>query len=107
MDSAEAEARRLRSLALFGNRYFADVVLAVDALATPPEGLATVRQVAAALGLADSLVRPVILRLAAAQVVVDLPRLGGPRSALHYRVTTSSTWEPLVALASGAAERVR
>ncbi|MGL5826774.1 MAG: hypothetical protein ACRCYU_18485 [Nocardioides sp.] len=86
MDDAASEARRLRSSAMFNNRYFAECAAHVVAVSNGGQDMITVRQVAARSGLADSLVRPVLLRLAEARVLEKLPRMGGGRSPQYYRV---------------------
>ncbi|MFC5060736.1 hypothetical protein [Actinomycetospora atypica] len=68
MDHDVGEQRR-RSLAVFGNRYVVDVVLAVEALLAG-DGV-TVRMIAKSVDLADNLVRPVVLRLVAAGFLVQ------------------------------------
>jgi predicted transcriptional regulator of viral defense system len=82
----EGEARRAKSAALFNNRHFAEcAVYLLDASNSGAE-FVTVRQIAAASQLADSLVRPVLLRLVDAGVLEKLTRLGGGRSPQYYRV---------------------
>jgi len=93
------EAQRSRSAALFNNRYFARVVEAINELAPSDEAFFTTRGVAAHTGLSDSTVRPVILRLADAELLSRLPRLGGPRGPQHFRIEASPSWEAVVSLA--------
>lgn len=83
------QTRRDRSAALFNNRYFAEVVLAILGRAEDDDFFTT-RQIAAQTGLADSLVRPVLLRLCAAAVLERLPRMGGGRSPQHHVVRAAA-----------------
>lgn len=46
----------------------------------------TTRMVASATGLADSVVRPILLRFADARILEKLPKLGGGRSAQYFQV---------------------
>lgn len=55
-------------------------------LADAGDGLFTTRLVAASTGLADSVVRPVILRLVDAEILARLPRLSTGRSAQYFSV---------------------
>ncbi len=71
------ETRREISYALFGNRAVIDVVNAIVRLTPASEDFVTTRRVAAVTGLSDSVVRPVMRRLVAAGLLIDLPR--GPR----------------------------
>jgi hypothetical protein len=93
------EARRARSAALFNNSHVVEVVLQI---ATLTRGNAsefiTTRKIAAATGLADSLVRPVVLRLEDAELLHRLPRTGGPRSEQFFTRATSNQWSKLVQL---------
>lgn len=81
-----------RSAAIFGNRYFAEVVLAADRLSATGDAFVTTRMVASATGFGDSLVRPVMIRLDAAGLIAPLPRTGGPRSMLNYQVIRGPMW---------------
>ena len=84
-----SEARRSKSAALFNNRHFADCaahLLRLSNAGAHAEEFVTVRQVAASTQLADSVVRPVVLRLVDAGALERLPRSGGGRSAQYYRV---------------------
>jgi hypothetical protein len=91
------EAWQERSAAIFGNRYFAEVVMAADRLSAMGDVFVTTRMVAAVTGLGDSLVRPVMRRLSAAGLIAELPRTGGPRSTLNYQVVRNPLWEAIVA----------
>jgi len=86
------EAARERSSAIFNNRFFADVVLAVDRLSAPDDAFVTTRMIASETMLSDSLVRPVMLRLRTAGLITALPRAGGPRSTLYYQVRRGPLW---------------
>lgn len=86
MTDKAVEARRQRSASLFNNRYFAECAVHVLSLPVGGQDMFTVRQVASASGLADSLVRPVLLRLCDAHVVEKLPRMGAGRSPQYFRV---------------------
>lgn len=94
----EHAASQERSAALFGNRYFADVVLAVDRLSAAGDAFVTTRMVASDTTLGDSLVRPVMHRLGAAGLIAALPRTGGRRSTLNYQVIRGPLWATLVAV---------
>ena len=65
------ESARLRSAAVFGNRFFAEVVVAVDRLSGPGGDGVTVRMIAADTGLVDSVVRPVMRRLCDGGLVAE------------------------------------
>ncbi|HEY6496980.1 MAG TPA: hypothetical protein VIZ43_27195 [Trebonia sp.] len=69
---------------MFGNRFFAEVVVAVGRLSGPGGDGVTVRMIAADTGLVDSVVRPVMRRLCDGGLVAE-PDRAGARSALHYR----------------------
>lgn len=96
---SSVEARRARSTALFNNSYVVDVVLHI---ATLTRGNAnefiTTRKIAASTGLGDSLVRPVMLRLEAAELLRRLPRMGGPRSEQFFLRAATNDWAALVRL---------
>ena len=68
------ESARLRSAAVFGNRFFAEVVVAVDRLSGPGGDGVTVRMIAADTGLVDSVVRPVMRRLCDGGLVAEPDR---------------------------------
>jgi len=97
VQAEEHAASRKRSAAIFGNRFFAEVVVAVDQLSGPNDVLVTTRRVASQTALSDSLVRPVMLRLRAAGLITDLPREGGVRSTLHYQVLRGPAWAGVLA----------
>jgi hypothetical protein len=92
MDSPLPQTRRERSAALFGNSFVVDVVMAIDRLAPAAENFVTTRTVASETGVSDSLVRPVMRRLAEMGVLAPSPRTGGPRSELRYQVSRGALW---------------
>lgn len=85
MDAA-VDARQARSGALFNNRHFADVAGAALAIGRSRSDMLTVRMIASSTGLADSVVRPILLRLVEAHVLGKLPRAGAARGAQYYRI---------------------
>lgn len=90
------EATREMSSSVFGNRAFAAVASSVDVLLHGHrEGSATARQVAAATGLADSVVKPVLLRLVEAGLLRPLPRISS-RGVQLYVDPGSSGWVQLM-----------
>ncbi len=74
------------SAAVFGNRYFARVLESAAELHSANE-LITTRRIARSLDVPDSVVRPVLLRLVTAHLVVAVPRTNGPRSPQYYEIT--------------------
>jgi hypothetical protein len=98
MPADVVEHRRERSAALFNNRYFVDVVTAIGQLVGDTGDLVTTRQVASATGLADSLVRPVMLRLEAARLMTRLPRIGSTRGPQYFAIRSGDTWAHMAAL---------
>jgi predicted transcriptional regulator of viral defense system len=101
MDDASKEARRSRSGAIFNNRYFVEVSESVLDVASSPDGLVTTRAIAAKTGLADSLVRSVMVRLADAGLIERLPRLGGGRSPQYYRIVVAESLRSIALLVEG------
>jgi hypothetical protein len=90
--TASREDARLRSAAVFGSRFFAEVVTAMDLLSGTEDAGVTVRMVAADTGLADSAVRPVMRRLCDGDLIAECARAGGARGALHYQVRPTPLW---------------
>lgn len=88
----EHDASRDRSSAIFGNRYFVDVVLAVNHLSRDNHARVTMRMVASETTISDSLVRQVMERLHLAGLVTEQPRTGGPRSARYFQVRRGPLW---------------
>lgn len=103
MAQSGAKARRQLSSSLFNNIYFADVVLQIAALASAPDEFVTTRKIASACGLGDSVVRTVVVRLEAAEMLRRLPRMGGPRSEQNFSRSISAQWDGLVALCGSLA----
>jgi hypothetical protein len=95
MDTDDAQQR---SALAFGNRYFASVV---DAAARQHDrdDAFSVRRIARDLGVADSLVRSVVLRLAGLGIIDAVPRTGGSRSEQLYVLIESERTDALVAAA--------
>jgi hypothetical protein len=92
----DREALRGRSSAIFGNRYFVDVVLAVDQLSGANDASVTTRMVASETTLSDSLVRQVMQRLRDAGLVAEPPRTGGPRSPRYFQVRQGALWSSVL-----------
>jgi hypothetical protein len=92
----DRESLRARSSAVFGNRYFAEVVAAVADEAPTSDTRVTVRMLAARTGLTDSLVKLVIRRLVSAELLRPLPqsRSRGPR--YHEIQLSGGLWDVLV-----------
>ena len=89
------EARR-RSAALFGNEKVAEVVLVLAQGGAP----ATAQELSRTTGVGHSMVRDALLRLAAAGVLLSLPKVGGTRSAQYYEPIDGEGWTLLVRLAA-------
>lgn len=100
MADKSGEARRSRSVALYNNRYFAEVAEAVLSASRHGDDLVTTREIASTTGLADSLVRSVLVRLVEGDVLLKMPRLGGGRSPQHYQVVAAAQLELIVLLAT-------
>jgi hypothetical protein len=97
------EAVRLRSAAVFGSRFFADVVITVDRLAGAGDVGVTARMVAAEIGLGDSVVRPVMRRLCDGGLVAMVPQCGGSRSAIRYQVRRTPFWAGILSACTALA----
>ena len=93
----EREASRERSSAIFGNRYFVDVVLAVHQLSSAEDTRVTTRMVASETTLSDSLVRQVMQRLRDAGLIAEPPRTGGIRSPRYFLVRRGPLWSSVLA----------
>ena len=89
----EHEAERERSSAIFGNRYFVDVVLAVNHLSGDDHARVTMRMVASETTISDSLVRQVMERLHLARLITEQPRTGGARSPRYFQVRQGPLWD--------------
>ena len=97
--SDNAASAREQCHAIFNNMAFADVVMTADGLlAGSADGTLTTRQVAAALGLSDSVVRPVMVRLAAAQLLDDLPKMGAANGPRLFHRRNEDRWTAICAL---------
>ena len=92
MTHEDREALRERSSAIFGNRYFVDVVLAVNQLSSVDDVSVTTRMVASETTLSDSLVRQVMQRLRDAGLVAESPRPVGARSPRYFQVHQGPLW---------------
>ncbi|RZS91152.1 hypothetical protein EV189_0386 [Motilibacter rhizosphaerae] len=85
------------SSALFNNDKMIEVVLELDRW----RGVGvTTRELARTIGIADDLVKKVILRLLDAGLVKQLNRVGGRRGPLPYEVQETAAWRALVDLAT-------
>jgi hypothetical protein len=102
MAQEDGEASRERSSAIFGNRYFADVVVAVDQLSAADGASVTARMVASETTLSDSLVRQVIQRLRDAGLIAELPRTGGTRSPRYFQVRRGPLWNSVLSACAAA-----
>ena len=97
--SDNTAAAREQCHALFNNAAFADVVMAADeAMTGAVDGTVTTRQIAAALGLSDSVVRPVMVRLLAAELLDELPKVGPANGPRLFHRRNESRWKALCAL---------
>lgn len=78
---------RERSSAVFGNRYFVEVVAGIADQAPTTHDRLTVRMLAAHTGLTDSLVKLVVTRLVNAELLQSQPpdRPRGPRYHIVQR----------------------
>jgi hypothetical protein len=91
------EASRERSSAIFGNRYFVDVVLAVDHLSEDDYARVTMRMVASETAISDSLVRQVMERLHGAGLIAEDARSDRPRSPRYFQVLRGPLWTGVLA----------
>ena len=100
--AASDGAPRALSHAVFGNAAFAEVAASADAILTAGGAGATVttRQVAAATGHSDSVVRPVMQRLAAGGLLLPVPKPGPVNGPQPYERGRPSRWGPLLGLVS-------
>lgn len=97
--SDNGTAAREQCHALFNNSAFADVVIAVNRLLEEASNsTVTTRKVAAALGLSDSVVRPVMIRLAAAALLGELPKIGPSNGPRLFHRRNGERWQQLCAL---------
>jgi hypothetical protein len=86
------------SAAIFGNSHMA-VILTDLSQRADSDWPVTTRQVASATGLADSLVRAVLLRLVAAGALNPLPKTEGLRGRQFFDKAGLAWWQTLVDLA--------
>jgi hypothetical protein len=99
-----APAARVDCHAIFNNMAFADVVMAADRLMTGAvDGTVTTRQVASELGFSDSVVRPVMQRLVAAQMLDELPKAGASNGPRLFHRRNVDRWRSLAALIDSVA----
>lgn len=98
--SEELPEPRAISHALFNNASFAQVVSSSDTILETGGDAATVttRQVAAAIGASDSVVRPVMQRLVAAGLLDRLPKTGPANGTQLYVRRNNDRWRALLAL---------
>lgn len=91
------------SAALFNNAAFTEV-LACAHILLAADGTVTTRQVAAATGRSDSVVRPVLLRLATAGLLIDQgsTAVRGPRPFARGRPDLWKEMLGVVSVVSGA-----
>lgn len=87
------DTRRI-SAAIFNNDKLIEVVLALDS--DGPQ--ATAQQIARRLVINHDLVKKVLVRLEAAGLVKEMPRVGGRRGALPYEVQAGDEWRALLSL---------
>lgn len=96
MTSDISEIRR-RSAALFGNEKAVEVILAMARSEAPHS--VTAQDVSRSTTIAHSLVRDVLVRLVASDVLVAVPKVGGARAAQYYQPRADFAWSQLVNLA--------
>jgi len=94
------ETRR-RSAALFNNEKMAEVILSLHA----EHGAAHAQEISRRTSISHSLVRDVLVRLAAAGVLTALPKLGGSRGAQYYEPSDRELWQRLVEVAGHLDDR--
>ena len=85
------------SAALFNNAAFTEVLVATHKILAAGDEQVTTRQVAAATGRGDSVVRPVMNRLVAAGLLVDSGPSGGARPFTRSR---PDLWRELLGVVS-------
>lgn len=97
MERSPTDTRKTRRLsaALFGNEKVVEVALALDEVNAP----CTAQELAVRTGIAHSMVRDVLVRLATAGLLLALPKTGGTRSAQYYEPEDRGAWTHLIALA--------
>lgn len=85
------------SLAVFNNAAFAEVVSSADRILSVSPHTVTTRQIAAATGRADSVVRPVMKRLVAA-CLLNEPGKTSDRGPRPYSRSSPELWDRLTSL---------
>lgn len=92
------------SASIFGNSHMA-VILTDLSKRADSDWPITTRQVAASTGVADSLVRAILLRLVAAGALTALPKTEGSRGRQFFdRVENLAWWRTLIDLANSVAD---
>ncbi len=95
---------RAVSVAIFNNASFAEVLLAVDRiLEASRDDSVTTRQVAAATGRGDSVIRPVMMRLVAAGLIEQKGE-SSTRGPKPFRRLPSKLWAPLLLAVSESSD---
>lgn len=104
--STDIRDGRAVSRALFGNAAFIEVARATDRILANAghDGTLTTRQVAAALGISDSVVRPVMLRLVAVGLLVALPKNSTGYGPQFFRRGHQVSWSSLTELVNDLVE---
>lgn len=92
-------ALRRSSAAVFGNEKLAEVLVFLAGESTP----VTAQMVASGTGINYSLVRDALRRLVTAEVLDEMPRVGGSRSPLFYRAIEGRTRDLMTELARALA----
>lgn len=89
-----------RDLEAVGNTSLAEAARSAHTIlaAQGPGGTVTTRQVAAATGTSDSVVRPVMLRLTAAGLLSMLPKTGQANGPQLFARRNTARWDALVSL---------
>lgn len=99
--SDDAAATREQCQALFNNLAFADVVVTANRLMDQAsDSTVTTRRVASALGLSDSVVRPVMVRLVAAHMLDELPKVGPTNGPRLFHRRNDDRWTALCGVIS-------
>lgn len=102
MTTKEPARHAERSAALFNNRHLVAIVNAIEA--RPAKRPFTTRQLAVATDLPDSLVRPVVQRLLAANLIWLCNHEAGSRGAKYYEPVDDSAWLRLELLCGSLAD---
>lgn len=94
--TADREATRRTSAAVFGNEKTVEVVLALVAA----NGLARATDIVQSTGIAHGMVRPVLKRLLDAGALSAMPRRGGTRGELYFEIADDGLWRSIAATAA-------